>query len=144
MKRNYAITTLFLNCGMRLSELVGIDLKDIAWDECQLNVIGKGNKERTIYVNKLAEYYINEYLSKNYKNKNNKNNLFITADESSLRKSLILSATKSNLSYAKEISPHWLRVFWATNALEKGIDLATIRDALGHSNISITSGILSE
>ena len=137
-----AIVAFMASTGVRYTEMASITLDqyiEAINGDRSIVIIGKGNKERTIYVNKLAEYYINEYLSKNYKNKNNKNNLFITADESSLRKSLILSATKSNLSYAKEISPHWLRVFWATNALEKGIDLATIRDALGHSNISITS-----
>ena len=50
-ERDHAITTLFLNCGMRLSELVGINIKDINFEECQMNVIGKGNKERTIYLN---------------------------------------------------------------------------------------------
>ena len=51
-ERDYAIITLFLNCGMRLSELVGINLKDIDFNENKLNVTGKGNKERTIYLNK--------------------------------------------------------------------------------------------
>ena len=78
-------------------------------------------------------------MSKNYKNKKETNKLFVSVDESSLRKSLILAATKANLPYAKNISPHWLRVFWATNAIENGIDLATIRDALGHADISTTS-----
>ena len=61
-ERNYAITTLFLNCGMRLSELVGINIKDINFSECQMNVIGKGNKERTIYLNKACINAINNYL----------------------------------------------------------------------------------
>ena len=60
--RDYAIITLFLNCGMRLSELVGINIKDITFSECKLNVIGKGNKERTIYLNKACIRAINEYL----------------------------------------------------------------------------------
>ena len=53
-QRDYAITTLFLNCGMRLSELVNINVKDINFSDCKLNVIGKGNKERTIYLNKAC------------------------------------------------------------------------------------------
>lgn len=61
-KRDYAIVTLFLNCGMRLSELVGINIKDIDFSECKLNVIGKGNKERTIYLNKACVNAINSYL----------------------------------------------------------------------------------
>ena len=52
--RDYAIITLFLNCGMRLSELVNINIKDITFSECKLNVIGKGNKERIIYLNKAC------------------------------------------------------------------------------------------
>ena len=62
-KRDYAIITLFLNCGMRLSELVGINTTDIIFSECKLNVIGKGNKERTIYLNKACMNAIQEYLN---------------------------------------------------------------------------------
>ena len=61
-KRDLAIITLFLNCGMRLSELVGINLNDIQFDECRMTVIGKGNKERTIYLNKNCMKAINDYL----------------------------------------------------------------------------------
>ena len=61
-ERDYAITTLFLNCGMRLSELVNINIKDIKFDDCKLNVIGKGNKERTIYLNRACMRAIAEYL----------------------------------------------------------------------------------
>ena len=61
--RNYAIITLFLNCGMRLSELVGLNIKDIDFDDNKLNVIGKGNKERTIYLNKACLTAIKAYLN---------------------------------------------------------------------------------
>ena len=60
--RNFAIITLFLNCGMRLSELVNINIKDIDFSENKLNVIGKGNKERAIYLNKACINAINDYL----------------------------------------------------------------------------------
>ena len=62
-KRDYAITTLFLNCGMRLSELVGINIDDIDFSEEKMTVIGKGNKERTIYLNKACIKAIKEYLN---------------------------------------------------------------------------------
>jgi len=62
-KRDYAITTLFLNCGMRLSELVGININDIDFAECKMTVIGKGNKERTVYLNKSCMVAISDYLS---------------------------------------------------------------------------------
>lgn len=61
-ERDYAITTLFLNCGMRLSELVNINIKDIQFDDCKMTVIGKGNKERTIYLNKACMRAIANYL----------------------------------------------------------------------------------
>ena len=61
-ERDFAIITLFLNCGMRLSELVSIDIKDIDFQENKLTVIGKGNKERTIYLNKACINAINDYL----------------------------------------------------------------------------------
>ena len=62
-ERDFAIITLFLNCGIRLSELVGINIKDIVFSENKLNVIGKGNKERTIYLNKACVNAINSYLA---------------------------------------------------------------------------------
>ena len=137
-----AIVSLMASTGMRYSEMASITLNQyktaIRYDR-KIVIIGKGNKERSIYINKKSEEYIEEYLSKNYKNKRGDESLFVSVDSSALRKSLILSATKANLPYAKEISPHWLRVFFATNAIENGIDLGTIRDALGHSDISITS-----
>ena len=60
--RDYAIITLFLNCGIRLSELVNINIKDIIFSEQKLTVIGKGNKERTIYLNNACSKAVNEYL----------------------------------------------------------------------------------
>lgn len=62
-ERDYAITTLFLNCGMRLSELVNINIKDIQFDDCKMTVIGKGNKERTVYLNNACMRAIANYLS---------------------------------------------------------------------------------
>ena len=61
-ERDFAITTLFLNCGMRLSDLVNINIKDIDFSECKMTVIGKGNKERTIYLNKACIKALEGYL----------------------------------------------------------------------------------
>lgn len=62
-ERDYSIITLFLNCGMRLSELVGINIKDINFSDNKLTVIGKGNKERTIYLNDACVNAIKEYIA---------------------------------------------------------------------------------
>lgn len=137
-----AIVALMASTGLRYTEMANITLDEyinaLATDR-SIVIVGKGNKERKIFINDSARFYIDQYLSKNYKNKKNTDKLFISADESALRKSLIRAATKANLPYAKSISPHWIRMFFATNSLEHGVDLATIRDALGHSNITVTS-----
>lgn len=137
-----AIVALMASTGLRYTEMANITLdeykKALATDR-SIIIVGKGNKERKIFVNDTAKFYIDNYLSKNYKNKKGTNKLFVTADESCLRRSLIRAANKANLPYANNISPHWIRMFFATNSLEHGVDLATIRDALGHSNIAVTS-----
>lgn len=137
-----AIVALMASTGLRYTEMANITLDEyinaLATDR-SIVIVGKGNKERKIFINDSARFYIDQYLSKNYKNKKNTDKLFVSADESALRKSLIRAATKANLPYAKSISPHWIRMFFATNSLEHGVDLATIRDALGHSNITVTS-----
>ena len=61
-ERDFAIITLFLNCGLRLSELVGINIADIKFDDQKMTVIGKGNKERSIYLNKACIDAIKSYL----------------------------------------------------------------------------------
>lgn len=137
-----AIVALMASTGLRYTEMANITLEEykkaLATDR-SIIIVGKGNKERKIFVNDTAKFYIDNYLSKNYKNKKGTNKLFVTADESCLRRSLIRAANKANLPYANSISPHWIRMFFATNSLEHGVDLATIRDALGHSNIAVTS-----
>lgn len=137
-----AIVALMASTGLRYIEMANITLEEyknaLATDR-SIVIVGKGNKERKIFVNDIARYYIDNYLSKNYKNNRGTDKLFISVTESSLRKSLIRAAKKANLPYAEKVSPHWIRVFFATNALENDIDLATIRDALGHSNIAVTS-----
>ena len=83
-ERDFAIITLFLNCGMRLSELVGINITDISFDDWKMTVIGKGNKERTIYLNKACIKAIEDYLAVRPKegiktdSKNSKKALFLS------------------------------------------------------------------
>ena len=88
--RDYAIITLFLNCGIRLSELVGININDIDFSENKLNVIGKGNKERTIYLNKACMNALSEYLSVRPKQG-------IKHDKKNSEKALFLSERKTRI-----------------------------------------------
>ena len=90
-ERDFAITTLFLNCGMRLSELVGININDIDHNECKMTVIGKGNKERTIYLNSACMRAINSYLAVRPKQG-------IKKDSRNSDKALFLSERKERIS----------------------------------------------
>lgn len=90
-QRDYAIITLFLNCGLRLSELVGINISDIDFSEAKLNVIGKGNKERTIYLNKACLKAISEYLQVRSK-------VNVKVDKLNSHKALFLSERKERIS----------------------------------------------
>ena len=82
---------MFLNCGIRLSELVGIDVKDIDFSEAKLNVIGKGNKERTIYLNKACLQAISNYLQVRPKEG-------IKVDKLNSQKALFLSERRERIS----------------------------------------------
>lgn len=148
-QRDYAIITLFLNCGMRLSELVGINLDDLNFSECKLNVIGKGNKERTIYLNKACTHAISEYLQVRPKQG-------IKQDQFNSPKALFLSERKERISRRtvqyivyKELkaagldpskySVHKLRHTAATLMYQYGnVDIRALQELLGHESISTT------
>lgn len=148
-ERNYAITTLFLNCGMRLSELVGINIKDINFPECQLNVIGKGNKERTIYLNKACIKAINNYLSVRPKegvkkdNKNSHEALFLSERRQRISQRNVQDIIYKELKQAgldtKKYSVHKLRHTAATLMYQYGnVDIRALQELLGHESISTT------
>lgn len=145
--RDYAIITLFLNCGMRLSELVGINIKDITFSECKLNVIGKGNKERTIYLNKACMNAIEEYL-KNARPKegihyNSKDALFLSKRRERISNRTVQYIVKKELQKAgldtTKYSVHKLRHTAATLMYQYGnTDIRALQELLGHKSISTT------
>lgn len=148
-ERDFAIITLFLNCGLRLSELVSINIQDIDFNECKLNVIGKGNKERTIYLNKACIKSIKEYMSVRPKEG-------VKNDSKSSNKALFLSRRKERISnrtvqyiVEKELlkagldtskySVHKLRHTAATLMYQYGnVDIRALQELLGHESISTT------
>ena len=145
--RNFAITTLFLNCGMRLSELVGINLSDIIWDEYQLNVIGKGNKERTIYLNKACVKAIADYIKvrpkANFKNVDAQRALFLSERHNRISRRMVQEIIYSELKKAgldnKNCSVHKLRHTAATLMYQYGqVDIRALQELLGHESISTT------
>lgn len=148
-ERDFAMTTLFLNCGMRLSELVGINIKDIDFSECKLNVVGKGNKERAIYLNKPCMRAISDYLQVRPKEG-------IKHDKKHSEKALFLSERRERISnrtvqyiIGKELSKagldtnkysvHKLRHTAATLMYQYGqVDIRALQELLGHESISTT------
>lgn len=144
--RNYAITTLFLNCGMRLSELVGINLSDIIFEECQLNVIGKGNKERTIYLNKACIRAIDEYLKVRPKDNltaDGPKALFLSERRQRISRRTVQEIIYSELKQAgldtSKYSVHKLRHTAATLMYQYGqVDIRALQELLGHESIATT------
>ena len=146
-ERDYAITTLFLNCGLRLSELIGINIPDIDFSECKMTVIGKGNKERTIYLNKACMKAISEYLN-NARPKNNikfdsKNALFLSERKERISRrtvQLIIEKVLKNSGLdTKKYSVHKLRHTAATLMYQYGnVDIRALKELLGHESISTT------
>ncbi len=145
-ERNYAITTLFLNCGMRLSELVGINITDIIFEECQLNVIGKGNKERTIYLNKACMKAIDAYLRvrpKDNLSSDGQKALFLSERRQRISKRTVQQIIYDELKQAgldtSKYSVHKLRHTAATLMYQYGqVDIRALQELLGHESISTT------
>ncbi len=146
-KRNFAITTLFLNCGMRLSELVGINIKNIAFDECQMTVIGKGNKERTIYLNKACINAIEDYLKvrpkTNFANSDAEKALFLSERRQRISRRMVQQIIYDELRKAgldsDKYSVHKLRHTAATLMYQYGqVDIRALQELLGHESISTT------
>ena len=148
-QRDYAILTLFLNCGLRLSELVNINTQDIDFSEARLTVVGKGNKEGTIYLDKACLEALSEYLEVKPKNG-------IKIDKFHSEKALFLSERRERISRRtvqyivdKELrkagfggakfSVHKLRHTAATLMYQYGnVDIRALQELLGHESISTT------
>lgn len=148
-ERDFAITTLFLNCGMRLSELVGINVKDIDFEECKLNVIGKGNKERTIYLNRACMRALTDYLEVRPKEgikhdkKHSEKALFLSERRERISNRTVQyiinkELTKAGLDTSK-YSVHKLRHTAATLMYQYGqVDIRALQELLGHESIATT------
>lgn len=148
-ERDYAIITLFLNCGMRLSELVGINLQDIDFEDYKLNVIGKGNKERTIYLNKACMKAIADYLEVRPKegikhdNKYSEKALFLSERKTRISNRTVENVVTKQLQAAgldtKKYSVHKLRHTAATLMYQYGqVDIRALQELLGHESIATT------
>lgn len=143
-ERNYCIVTLFLNCGLRLSELVNLDITDIRRDDT-MRVVGKGNKERTVYLNRACIDAINSYLEvrpKKVKEKD-KNALFISRNGNRISREAVQLMVKNlftKMGIAHEgYSVHKLRHTAATLMYQYGqTDIRALKEILGHENLNTT------
>ena len=140
-KRDFAILMLFLNCGIRRSELVGLNLTDVYDD--RIRVVGKGNKERIVYMGASCRKSIDEYLVERNKivlsdnralfGSRDKNRISVTAVHRLVKKHLLEAGMDST-----QFSAHKLRHTAATLMLSNGVDLKTLQEVLGHENLNTT------
>ncbi len=146
-ERNFAMITLLLNCGIRLSELVGINISDIDFENYKLNVIGKGNKERTIYLNNACIKALNSYLSVRPRDGvkfDSRDALFLSEQKKRISRRTVQYIVKEELKLAgieksDKYSVHKLRHTAATLMYKYGnVDIRALQELLGHESISTT------
>lgn len=144
-QRDFAMFAIFLSCGLRLSELVGINLKNINLEKRTLRVIGKGNKERIVYLNNLCVDAINSYLEvrPEVKVHEDMDALFISTKGRRISNRMVELLAKKYFSDAgidpELYSPHKLRHTAATLMYKEGnVDIRTLQELLGHTNLSTT------
>ncbi len=141
-ERDYAIITLFLNCGMRLSELVSIDYNDIKADG-SLVITGKGNKERTVYLNEACLKAIADYMKKRPNDGVKDKALFLSSRNQRISPKTVQHIVYENLDKAglgdRGLSVHKLRHTAATLMYQHGnVDLLLLKEILGHENLGTT------
>ena len=140
-KRDYAILMIFLNCGIRRSELVGLNLTDVYED--RLRVVGKGNKERFVYFGTPCRKAIDAYLpERNKKVLSDNRALFGSRDGNRISVTTVHRLVKKYLRMAgldpTQFSAHKLRHTAATMMLSGGVDVKTVQEVLGHENLNTT------
>jgi len=140
-KRDYAILMLFLNCGIRRSELVGLNITDVYED--RIRVVGKGNKERFVYFGTACRKAIDAYLpERNKKVLSDNRALFGSRDNNRISVTAVHRLVKKYLLMAgldvESFSAHKLRHTAATMMLSGGVDVKTVQEVLGHENLNTT------
>jgi site-specific recombinase XerD len=140
-KRDFAILMLFLNCGIRRSELVGLNITDVYED--RIRVVGKGNKERFVYFGTSCRKASDAYLPERHKmvlsdnralfGSRDHNRISVTAVHRMIKKYLLMAGLDPD-----QFSAHKLRHTAATMMLSGGVDVKTVQEVLGHENLNTT------
>ena len=140
--RDYCILTLFLNCGLRISELVGLNVTDVRGN--QLRVLGKGNKERMLFLNEACQSALEDWLTeRSMLTLVDQNALFVTLqNRRRISRAAVHKLVKKHLAAAgldsTQYSAHKLRHTAATLMLQNGVDVRTLQEVLGHENLNTT------
>lgn len=140
-RRDYAILMLFLNCGIRRSELVGLNLNDVYED--RIRVTGKGNKERMVYFGSACKAAIDDYLvERNKKVLSDNRALFGSRDNNRISVTAVHRLVKKHMLAAgldpNQFSAHKLRHTAATLMVSNGVDIKTVQEVLGHEHLNTT------
>ena len=144
-KRDYCMITLFLNCGIRLSELVGLNLSSVHFAAKTMTVLGKGNKERLLYLNNACIRSLEEYLKERSQIKSikDKNALFLSSRGTRITARRVQQIIQRSLEQAglagQGFSTHKLRHTAATLLYQQGgVDIRVLQQMLGHVNLGTT------
>ena len=140
-ERDYCILTLFLNCGLRISELIGINLNDIQDDA--LRIRGKGGKTRIVYLNEACRNVLDAYLAVRRPIVGRDDQaLFLSARDQRISRSTVHALVKKHLGAAgldsTQYSSHKLRHTAATLMLQNGVDVRAVQEVLGHEHLNTT------
>ena len=143
-ERNALILEMLYATGIRVGELVNIKLNDINHSEKTIKILGKGNKERIVYYNKVTENRLMLYLNDGFikLNKKNSNYLFLNNFGGNLTTrgvEKILDEVIKKTQLTKHITPHMLRHSFSTHILNEGCDLLSVQELLGHESLSATN-----
>lgn len=144
-ERNRTILETLYSCGLRVSELINLQLSDLFFEEGFIRVIGKGNKQRFVPINFQAQKYIGFYVNTIRSHieiqKGFEDTVFLNRRGKNLTRVMIFTIIKNLATKAgikKKISPHTFRHSFATHLLEHGADLRAIQQMLGHESITTT------
>ena len=143
-QRDAVILEMLYATGIRVSELVGIELDDIHLADRTIHILGKGNKERIVYFNQATFNRLKKYLADGRKVLNQKQLSFLFLNQRGGQLTTrgvedILERIIQKTSLNKHISPHMIRHSFATHLLNEGCDLLSVQQLLGHESLSATS-----
>ena len=144
-ERNYVIVEVLYDCGLRVSELVGLRMSNVYVEEQYLQIIGKGNKERWVPIGgralELIQTYIHNVRSKLTPKPGEEKIVFLNRRGARLTRQMVfimLQRAVAEAGITKKVSPHSLRHSFATELVENGADLRSVQEMLGHESISTT------